>query len=87
MINTSYADATSFFPERIIAVVLEGNETAELPKVANTQVVLIALMYGDELVNRFDVIQKVLMGLVSGFWVVFLVVFPVPTRFFLQGVW
>lgn len=55
-------------------------------KVADTQVVHFALMYGDEFVNTFDVIQKVLMGLVSGFWVVFLVVFLLPTRFFLQGV-
>lgn len=47
LINTSSTDATSFFPERIIDVKLEDNEMAKLPKVADAQVVLFALMYGD----------------------------------------
>ncbi|KAL7826779.1 hypothetical protein AOLI_G00319880 [Acnodon oligacanthus] len=70
-ISNSSTDATFFCPERT-AVVLEGNMVIELSTLADTFVMLFALMYAlhlsypKELANTFDFTQKILMGLEDG---------------------
>lgn len=65
---------TDFFcPERV-AVMLEGNIIINLPTLADAFIILFMLMcalhlnYPNEMVNKYDFTQKVLMGLGDGKW-------------------
>lgn len=71
LLSNQTSDSNFFCPERI-AVVLEGNIVIESSTLADAFVILFALTYTlhlnypKELLNTFDFIQKVLMGLEDG---------------------
>ncbi|XP_065119721.1 uncharacterized protein [Paramisgurnus dabryanus] len=71
LINENSADASFFCPKRI-GVVLEGNIVIESSTPADAFIIVFALTYTlhlnypKELLNTFDFIQKVLMGLEDG---------------------